>query len=95
MVVLVRLSETCRVATECRPLSGKDLRVPAETGSSITVFYLIPVWYYIMSQTNPTASIRLLILVPGRKLPLHVTKDSAALCRLNGQVPLGSALRMR
>ena len=53
-------------------LDNKDLIACAQTGTGKTAAFLLPVIHQLMQDTNPTNSIRALVVVPTRELAMQV-----------------------
>ena len=56
-------------------LDKKDLIACAQTGTGKTAAFLLPVIHQLMQDTNPTNSIRALVIVPTRELALQIDRS--------------------
>ncbi|MEM1111327.1 MAG: DEAD/DEAH box helicase [Pseudomonadota bacterium] len=78
----LEISEATPVQTRAIPaaLSGKDLKISAETGTGKTLAYLIPVAQRLLAGTLPRdAGTLALVLVPTRELARQVLKQCRSL----------------
>ena len=80
----LEITEPTEVQSLMLPLAmaGRDLQVCAETGSSKTLAYLLPILEKLLAQPAPNSATRALILVPTRELARQVFKTAKHFCDL-------------